>query len=151
MKKTILFFSFLFLAFAAFAWDPLVDFNGQQVSYDDLIAKPKTIIFLWATWCPYCREEMKYLNKNDSLYSDIEIIYWNVGEDKAKVGRVVEALKIKDSIKKNIVLDIKSVIADKFPIVGFPTFLFFKNGKFAAAENYLDQDLVKSVFGTSDR
>jgi len=85
------------------------------------------------------------------LYSDIEIIYWNVGEDKLKVGRVVNAFKIKASITKNIILDIGRVITDKFPIVGFPTFLFFKNGKFVASENYLDEDLAKDIFGPSAR
>ena len=73
MKKTILFFSFLFLTSASFARVPLVNFDGQQVSYDELIAKPKTVIFLWTTWCPYCREEIAYLNKNDSLYLNLFI------------------------------------------------------------------------------
>lgn len=149
MKKIILLFSFLFLSAISFAQDYVVTLDDMEVSYDYLTSKPKTILFLWTTWCPYCREELDYLNKQDSLYPGVEIIYWNVGENKKVVERLLNVLKAKDSIRKKIVLDYKNMIVDKFSIVGFPTFIFLKGREVVSIENYMDDDLVADIFDVS--
>lgn len=44
---------------ADYAW-PLHDLNGKKVMLSDLSAKV-TLVDFWATWCPYCVEELPAL------------------------------------------------------------------------------------------
>lgn len=47
----------------------LIDYEGENVKLSDFYGKP-IIINLWATWCPYCIEEMPLFEEKYKEYGD---------------------------------------------------------------------------------
>jgi thiol-disulfide isomerase/thioredoxin len=67
------------------------DLNGKVWSIGDLKGK-RTIVIVWATWCPPCREEMPVVEKFfQSLQkrSDLQLITLNVDKDSARAQKFV--------------------------------------------------------------
>ena len=55
----------------------IIDQNGQKYSLYRLLDRP-TIINVWASWCPPCREEMPYFQKQYDLHhEDIQFVMLN--------------------------------------------------------------------------
>lgn len=131
-----------------FTWaiDEFYNLKGEVIKYDKLISSPKTILFLWTSTCPYCMAELKFFNKNESFYGDVNIYYVNLGESTYRIERVIQYLGLKEPITKNIIRDPENILALRFSIIGLPTYLFFKNGIYFDMSNYLDTDLVNEVF-----
>lgn len=91
--------------------------NGESIKLSDLKGK-KVIINFWATWCPYCVEEMPDLQKLYDKYKDEGLILLgiDVGESKSKVDKF-----IKDkNLNFTILLDEKSEVAAKYGINSLP-------------------------------
>lgn len=47
-----------------------LDEFGQEVSFPAVIDGKPTILFFWATWCPYCKAFMPYLEQIKKDYGD---------------------------------------------------------------------------------
>ncbi|WP_206872404.1 TlpA disulfide reductase family protein [Clostridium zeae] len=69
--------------------DKAIDFklktlDGKEVSLSDLKGKNIFINF-WATWCPYCVQEMPEIEKlyQETKNSDLIILGIDIGEDNA--------------------------------------------------------------------
>ncbi|GFZ33844.1 hypothetical protein CSC2_43700 [Clostridium zeae] len=58
--------------------------DGKEVSLSDLKGKNIFINF-WATWCPYCVQEMPEIEKlyQETKNSDLIILGIDIGEDNA--------------------------------------------------------------------
>lgn len=117
------------------------DFTLKTLMHDkqslkELIKGKKSIIFFWATWCPYCRQEIATLSKNmpDVQKKGIELVFINVGEAPNKVRSFLE----KNKIKADVFLDEDSSVAREYGVVGLPTFFYVnKNGFIKATEHAL--------------
>lgn len=138
MKRQIAVFLFsiiLLLPLASLAAEPLpaklndaaVDFklfdlDGKEVSFTASGGKP-TLLFFWATWCPFCRNELPHLQKQypDLKKAGIDVLAIDAGEPKE---RVEKFLSKKEKLEFPILLDRDSKVATTdYNIVGVPTFI----------------------------
>jgi len=120
--------------------------EGDDLSYADLVSSPKTVLFIWTTWCPSCIKEFQHLSRKCSNFDQVEILYVNIGQRKSVARRFVKARNLKECIRERIVLDADSYLADEFSVYTIPAFIFLKDGKFAYRSNFLNQKLVERVF-----
>jgi cytochrome c biogenesis protein CcmG/thiol:disulfide interchange protein DsbE len=60
----------------------LVSSEGQTVRLNEEVKQPTTVLFFWATWCPYCKALMPHLQSMRLEYGeDIKILAINFRED----------------------------------------------------------------------
>ncbi len=60
----------------------LVAADGQAVNLNDEAQKQTTLLFFWATWCPYCKALMPHLQSVVLEYGDkVKILAINIMED----------------------------------------------------------------------
>lgn len=79
----------LFVPVRGFAQDPAVspdwtleDVAGNRLNLDELVAEQPTILFFWATWCPYCKALMPHLQSLRLEYGDdLNIIALTIRDD----------------------------------------------------------------------
>lgn len=107
----------------------LKDLNGENVSLNALLSKNKAVLVnFWATWCPFCVEEIPDLIKLKAKYknSPFEIVGVNVGETSEAAGAYANRLKI----NYTVLLDTENGVAESYHVVGIPTtFLISAEGK----------------------
>ena len=126
----------------AFAADIVLnDLQSQPANLSSLAGKP-TVLFFWTTWCPYCRTELKDLNKMRPQMEKEGVVVFavNVGEPVYKVTNFLKnyALSIR------VLLDKDARAAENYGIRGVPTYIFInKNGQVVSTEhrlpdNYMD-------------
>lgn len=136
MKKFILVFLSIFLpfyfAFVLYSAEPGIDAGNKSVdfslkvissteifklsSYD---GKNPVLVNFFATWCPYCVEEIPELNKIHNEYGrkGLVIASINVQERESKVADFAKRKKI----LYKILLDVNSEVSKKFKVYGIPT------------------------------
>lgn len=76
----------------------LKDQEGQEVFLSDFRGKP-LVIYLWATWCPLCKDELRnvmVLHKEFSGHDEAEVVFFaiNRGESPELVAQVARELRI---------------------------------------------------------
>jgi len=103
----------------------LKDLNGRNVQLSNYLGKP-VILFFWTIRCPYCREELKNLNR---LYPALDkegivVLGVNVGEPEYKVRRFFEGYPL----NFKILLDESGLLADRYNLLGVPTYVFLDKG-----------------------
>lgn len=91
MVRSVLLSSLLFASFAGpiFAADAelapdwsLATLDGGTVSLASEVQEQTTIMFFWATWCPYCKALMPHLQSIRLEYGDqVKILAINIKED----------------------------------------------------------------------
>ena len=120
----------------------LKNLDGADVNFSNYRDDKRAVIFFWATWCRYCRNELVELSKKKDEYSkeSIKIFLVNLGEKKEVVNRFVK----KKKISFEVLIDPRSSSNKIYDIVGLPT-LFFVNkdgvvtgAKHSFPENYKD-------------
>lgn len=116
----------------------LKDLNGSSVNISGYKGRP-VIIFFWTTWCHFCRDEIKALNRkyNQIEKEGITVFAINVSEPEYKVQRFFKdyALNFK------VLLDKDGLAADRYDIIGVPTYIFLnKSGRVISSENRLPAD-----------
>ena len=50
------------------------DLDGKQIDESYLKAKDLTLVFVWGTYCGYCRQEMPTLEKLSAEYENFQIL-----------------------------------------------------------------------------
>lgn len=117
----------------------LNDLKSNPFNLSALTGKP-AILFFWTTWCPYCRAELKVLNK---MYPQMEkeglaVFAVDVGEAGYKVERF---LKDNPLLNIKILLDQEGKAAENYELNGVPTYIFInKEGKVVSVEHSLPAD-----------
>ncbi len=122
-------------------------YSGGSITYNEMISSPKVVLFLWTTSCPYCREELKKINLEPNISQYAKFYFVDLGEERADVGRLAKSLKLKGHIVENIILDKDIDIAERFSVVGVPTFIYLRNGKIVSQGYYFDESALKNIFG----
>lgn len=148
MKKTLflLFFLFIMPSHVFGQEDLFYTVDEKQITYQEVISRPKTVIMLWATWCFYCKKELARLNTDPIKNKSIAIFYVNLGDKPNTVKKFVNATKLNQAITQNILLDKTGFMADKFSVIGIPTYLFFKNGKLIHRGYSINDDVLSDIF-----
>lgn len=105
----------------------LDNLDGSKVSLLDLRKEKPVLLVFWATWCPFCIEEISVLNKMVDKYKDkVGIVGIDIKENADKVKSFAQ----KKEIKYNILLDSTGSVAQKYGVLGIPTnVLIGKDGK----------------------
>ncbi len=120
--------------------------GSGSLSYKEIIKPKQSILFVWTTWCPYCREQIERLTQKCSFFDNIEVIYVNVGEKRAEVKKFADKMGFQTCVRNKIILDEDGYLAKKFSVYALPTFVFLKNGKLKHTSYFLNDDLLKSIF-----
>lgn len=147
MRKFILFL--LLLCFCAPVFAEEEDFytlNDKPIFYQEMISQPKTILFVWATWCPSCRNQLKWLAQEQELFNNINIWYISSGESKSTLERFANSQKLDQRIRERIIVDTNNIIAEKFSISAIPTFILFKNSEPTYRAYSLNEKTLKKFF-----
>lgn len=56
--------------------------DGVDVHLDDVVSEQATVLFFWATWCPYCEALMPHLQSMRLEYgADVRILAISIFED----------------------------------------------------------------------
>ncbi|MCX5693853.1 MAG: TlpA disulfide reductase family protein [Candidatus Omnitrophica bacterium] len=122
----------------------LNDLNGQVVKLSNFKGKP-VILFFWTTWCPYCRQEIKKLNQQYAVMSKEGIVVFgvNVSEPGAKVERFFKDYQL----NLKILLDKDGALADKYELMGVPTYIFLdKTGEMILQTHNLPDNYKELLF-----
>jgi len=100
----------------------LEDVSGQTVTLADYRGKQDVILLFWASWCAFCRKELKSLGaRSEELKkNDIEILAINVEESK----KVVERFLSRYKIDLKALLDKDGTVANNYEVVGIPTYVW---------------------------
>lgn len=153
----LFFISFAFMSYAAqnipVSLKPaplfsLSDLEGKAVSLSEYKGKKAVVLLFWTTWCPYCREELKTLNKEyPSLAKDsIELLTINVGEPKHKVDNFVKS----HSLSFKVLLDKDSLVSEDYSLMGVPTyFVINKSGQIVSTGNHFPVSALRELAANS--
>jgi hypothetical protein len=62
------------------------------------------------------------------------------------VEKFANSLKLKEEIKRKILLDPDAFSVERFSVIGVPTFIFLKNGEVISRSYYLDERISREIF-----
>jgi len=122
----------------------LKDLKGKTFTLSKNSGKP-ILLFFGATWCPACRTEIPAIKKIYTTYSikGLEVIYINIGESAKRVGRFVQS----NSLPYRVLLDENEIVADRYNIIGVPTFILVDNNSLIFSIGHRSADLpLKKLF-----
>ncbi|MBI2106457.1 DUF3179 domain-containing protein [Candidatus Woesearchaeota archaeon] len=106
--------------------------NGEEVTFEDFKGK-NLIVNSWASWCPFCINEIPDLQKVADELKDVEILFIHrtSTESKEKALNFIKQLKDEKGIEiKSVLFDKEDLFYNKFFGKGMPVTLFLdKNGK----------------------
>ena len=94
----------------------LKDVSGTDVSLDRFKGKIVFINF-WATWCPSCKYELKYLNDLQDRHKDIVVLAININKDKSDCGKFLS----KNPANITVLLDPEGAAVNAFEGRSMPT------------------------------
>jgi thiol-disulfide isomerase/thioredoxin len=93
--------------------------STYSIKLSDIVGKKLIILNFWASWCPYCNQEVPYLIELANKYKDknLEIIAVNIGEHE----KIVKKFVSNKQINYIVVLDTTTEVAKRYNIKGIPT------------------------------
>jgi peroxiredoxin len=131
----------------------LASVDGRSISLSDFKDKSPVLLMFWATWCPYCVEEMPKLMELRSQVrgDDLAILGIDLEEGRDAVAAYVE----KRGVNFPVLLDSDAYVAGRYGIEGVPTFILIdREGKGVVADNRLGKgfmDLIETVIAEKNR
>lgn len=125
----------------------LNDLTGKQVNLRDFKGNKAVLLVFWATWCPYCVQEIPELKKINAEYKDkgLEIIAVDIKENPVAVTNFAK----KQAIDYAVVIDVDGSVSKSYNVLGIPTNVVIdKNGFIQHNENAMpSRDLLDKVVG----
>ncbi len=120
----------------------LKDLKGEEVDLNKYIGKKKIVLVFWTTWCPYCRQALKYLQADFKSINDmgVELLAINIGESELKVNRFAQGYNF--SFK--ILLDQYLSVTNHYELFGVPTYVVInKSGQVIYSGNSFEKNMLK--------
>lgn len=117
----------------------LNNLSDTAVNLSDFKGNKAVLLVFWATWCPYCREEIPELKKIYSKYQakGLEILAVSVNESKEKVASFAK----KNELPYPVLLDKDGKVASLYQVVGIPmNVIIDKKGTVQFKGNALPKD-----------
>lgn len=147
MKKILLALTFIMLIMPfARADEYYYDLNDKKFTYEQLISNPKTILFVWATWCPTCCEKVKEFAAEKKMRSDVKIVFLEVGDGRSEVLNTLKHLGVPAATQALFYRDPFQAIAGRFFFNVVPTVMFLQDGKVTKTAHSLTSSLVDQVY-----
>lgn len=106
----------------------LQDISGTYVTLSDYKEKKAVMLFFWATWCPFCSDELRNLSAQYAqlMKDGLELLAIDIGEPHPRVDRFIK----QRAIVFKVLLDEGQDVAYAYDLVGVPTFVLVnKNGE----------------------
>lgn len=98
----------------------LPDMDGKTVTMDGLLANHKAVLLnFWATWCPFCVEEMPDLVKLQDKFAGRSFTV--VGIDAGESRDDVSAYLGRHPVNYPILLDKDMAVSETYGVIGLPT------------------------------
>ncbi len=121
------------------------DANGKNVKLSDYQGKI-VFIYFWATWSPYCVQEMPNLDKmakEISKGNDVVFLTVNTGEKQDTVKKFIADNKL----SLNVLTDTQGIVAANNNIFRLPTTLVInRNGTlYSTLEGKIDQKMLSGI------
>ena len=116
----------------------LYDLSGDKITLSKFRNKNPAILLFWTTWCPFCLQALRNLNKiYPSLASDnITVLAINIQESELKVSKFLK----RNPLLFKVLLDSDASVAYSYGLIGVPTFVFIdKKGEIVFQDNYFPQ------------
>lgn len=104
----------------------LKDAGGAEVKLSEVVKNNKsTLLVFWATWCPYCVNEIPQLKQLNTVYGNkgLKILAIDIGES----GEKVKSFAKKEGIEYTILLDSNNAVANQYGVGGIPTNILIDN------------------------
>ncbi|MBD3246639.1 MAG: redoxin domain-containing protein [Candidatus Omnitrophica bacterium] len=121
--------------------------DGGELTYAALTQGPRTVLFLWTTWCPHCRSALAALDTRCAeLDQRVEYYFVNLGEAGEVVERYAENKKFTPCTRERIILDRRAAVAKRYRVVGIPTYVFLKDGDPVHKGYSLNAQVLQEVF-----
>ena len=122
----------------------LKDLEGRSVSLSSFKDKSPVLMFFWATWCGYCREEIPKVadlrNRFDT--EALAILGIDLQEPSARVGRFAKTA----GINYTVLLDEDASVAMEYGVFAVPSFfLVDKEGQVVAHGNRLTPQMLALI------
>lgn len=117
--------------------------DGSQIGLSDFRGRENVLAVFWATWCPYCIEEIPDLNKIVDT-GKVKVLGIDVKEDAGGVKSFAQ----KKGIKYNILIDADGKVAQEYGVVGIPlNVLIDKEGKIIYKGHSIEEveEIIKSL------
>ncbi|MBU0503828.1 MAG: TlpA family protein disulfide reductase [Candidatus Omnitrophica bacterium] len=122
----------------------LPDLNNKPFTLSSYKGKQSVIMLFWTTWCPFCREELKVINRmSEELKNEkVEVLAINIGEPLAKVSKFIEPY----NLTFPVLLDQAGSVARSYGVFGVPTYVIVNDkGSIRLQENYFPKDDYKKI------
>lgn len=97
----------------------LKDINGADVKLSEVVKNNKaTLLVFWATWCPYCVNEIPQLKQLNAAYGNkgLKILAVDIGETAKKAGSFIK----EKGIDYTVLLDLDNSVANQYGVTGIP-------------------------------
>ena len=120
----------------------LPDTNGNQVVLSSYAGKQQVLIVFWTTWCPFCRDALKKIEK---MYPELkkngwEILAVNVGESVPTVNNFLRNFPL----SYKVLHDADQGVAQVYEVMGVPTYqIIDKNGIITFRDSYFPEERLK--------
>jgi len=104
----------------------LQDLSGANIKLSEVVKDNKAaLLVFWATWCPYCVNEIPQLKQLNAAYGNkgLKILAIDIGEGNKKV----ESFAKKEGIDYTILLDPNNGVANQYGVTGIPTNILIDN------------------------
>lgn len=155
MKKTFAAFFIMVLIFCATAHAQvsvrssapdfkLKDASGSEVSLSDFRGKSAVLLLFWATWCPYCKDELQGMDSRDKELEKegLKLLAVDVGESPNAVASFVS----RRGLKFTVLMDKDMAVTDAYGVIGVPFFVLIdKEGTVRFANNYFPEKEYKEL------
>ena len=122
----------------------LRDLNQNTFTLSNYKNKQPVLLFFWTSWCPFCREELKFLKSAypELVKEDLVLVAIDAGESTAKVNNFAKSY----NLPFRIFLDTDTSVAEAFEILGVPTYVLVdKKGYIRLIENFFPKEKYKSI------
>ena len=120
----------------------LKSLDGQQFTLSSFRGKNPVYLVFWATWCPYCIQEVPLLKELHAKLSPkgLKILSINIGYNDPLLR--VQAFQKKYELPYPILYDNNTIVARQFGVIGVPfSVLVDRNGKIVYRSNRTPDNL----------
>jgi peroxiredoxin len=116
--------------------------DGEKVVLSDILKEKETILIFWATWCPYCRNE---LLRMDKFYAEnkakVEVIAIDIEESKQKVESFIRGKEI----YYPVVIDSDGSVAQLYKVRGVPTIVVVNRGSRIIHFGHSTENMIDNI------
>ena len=122
----------------------LLNLNKEPVTLSSFREKRPALLFFWATWCPFCRQQIPELVRLRDQYSReaLEILAIDIQETGEEVAPYAEKM----GMNYTVLLDATGAVSGSYGIVGVPTLILVdKEGKRIHTDHALTRELLGAI------